>query len=541
MSMSELTDDQLDGLFRKSAEEFDPPFDPAAWQDMKARLDANDRTKPGGASTWKNLLRWSLPILLLLFLTGGVWYAYRKANPTGQPTTISATNAPITGQLNTTAGKNNQPETSRLANSESRRHQPVGSSEVGSKNVEPSADRTGLAGNNAIEPEARAGVSGDSEGRIAAEVEANRATKSAVRSYRSITKQSKRPSSQRIIAVGERVERVTKGAKNPTRKPVAFKENRSVQRGRGTRRTEADFLATIYATTSTPLVTKRRLTNDKRANQSNTVSSINEVTQLDAVQPGNGQTESNNPSASSITVTELAGRPAKWPQPLSFTGRPVQFQPDRAEQITVTRPTVQRGLSVRLAVAPDLSGVGLKNFSRPGTNVGLLLEYRLAARWSVQTGLIQSTKVYKALPDEYGYLPDYLEKYKPNLAQVDGRCSMFDIPINIRYDVILKPRQDGQQPTRWFISSGITSYVMKQEDYTYSYYHYYSSNIPNASASTGSYRFSTLNLSVGYERALSKRLSWQVEPFIKAPLKGVGYFKIDLLSTGAFFSLRYKL
>ena len=47
MSMSELTDDQLDGLFRKSAEEFDPPYDPAAWQDMKTRLDAHDQTMPG--------------------------------------------------------------------------------------------------------------------------------------------------------------------------------------------------------------------------------------------------------------------------------------------------------------------------------------------------------------------------------------------------------------------------------------------------------------------------------------------------------------
>ena len=540
MSMSELTDDQLDGLFRKSAEEFDPPFDPAAWQDMKARLDANDRTKPGGASTWKNLLRWSLPILLLLFLTSGVWYAYRKANPTGQPTTISATNAPITGQLNTTAGRNNQPETSRLANSKSRRHQPVGSSEVGSKNVEPSADRTGLARNNAIEPEARAGVSGDFEGRIAAEVEANRATKSAVRSYRSITKQSKRPSSQRVIAVGERVERVTKGAKNPTRKPVAFKENRSVQRGRGTRRTEADFLATIYATTSTPLVTKRRLTNDKRANQSNTVSSINEVTQIDAVQPGNGQTESNNPSAFSITVTELAGRPAKWPQPLSFTDRPVQFQPDRTEQITVTQPTVQRGLSVRLAVAPDLSGVGLKNLSRPGTNVGLFLEYRLAARWSVQAGLIQSTKIYRALPSEYT-APAGAWGGPTQPLSVDGRCNVFDIPVNLRYDFILKPQNDKRLLSRWFVSGGITSYVMKNEDYTYNYPAHTYNQTTSQSASTGSYRFSTLNLSVGYERALSKRLSWQVEPFMKAPLKGVGYFKVDLLSTGAFFSLRYKL
>ena len=74
--MSELTDDQLDGLFRKSAEEFDTPFESAAWQDMKARLDANDRTVPtSGASQVKNILRWGLPVVLLLLLVG--WSVYQ--------------------------------------------------------------------------------------------------------------------------------------------------------------------------------------------------------------------------------------------------------------------------------------------------------------------------------------------------------------------------------------------------------------------------------------------------------------------------------
>jgi len=82
--MPELTDDQLDGLFRKSAEEFDPPFDPAAWQDMKTRLDTNEHTTPaGGALFWKNMLRWGLPVVLLLLLTGGGWLVYQKTTAKG--------------------------------------------------------------------------------------------------------------------------------------------------------------------------------------------------------------------------------------------------------------------------------------------------------------------------------------------------------------------------------------------------------------------------------------------------------------------------
>ncbi|GAB2597271.1 hypothetical protein GCM10027190_51680 [Spirosoma areae] len=173
-----------------------------------------------------------------------------------------------------------------------------------------------------------------------------------------------------------------------------------------------------------------------------------------------------------------------------------------------------------------------------------MLEYRLASRWSVQAGVIQSTKVYKAQTADYGEVPAYLLNQHAKLERIDGRCNMFDIPINVRYDVFLRSRLNGEAPSRWFISGGVTSYIIKQEDYKYKYLNdanIYPDTPLEKSASTGGYGFSQLNISAGYERALSRRLSWQVEPFLKAPLRGVGYFKVNLLSTGAFFSLRYKL
>ena len=98
--MSELTDDQLDGLFRKSAEEFDPPFDSAAWQDMKARLDANDRTVPtSGASQVKNILRWGLPVVLLLLLVG--WFVYQPDKSAGLVSVPSAERNPDTTKATT--------------------------------------------------------------------------------------------------------------------------------------------------------------------------------------------------------------------------------------------------------------------------------------------------------------------------------------------------------------------------------------------------------------------------------------------------------
>lgn len=249
---------------------------------------------------------------------------------------------------------------------------------------------------------------------------------------------------------------------------------------------------------------------------------------------------------------ELSNRSGQWTKPLPFTSREVTAPvnpTDTGQPVSVPSVPEQKGLSVRFVVSPDLSAIGLRNFRRPGTNVGLLLEYRLASRWSIQAGVMQSTKVYKALATDYE-LPDYVAKWRVHPESVNGRCNMLDIPINLRYDVALRPRLNGQAPSRWFVSGGVTTYIMQKEDYDYNYaeadqIHVY----PNANPSmtgwhgppTGRYNFSQLNVSAGYERAFSKRLSWQVEPFVKVPLKGVGYYKINLLSTGAFFSLRYKL
>ncbi|GAB3641789.1 hypothetical protein GCM10027423_24250 [Spirosoma arcticum] len=245
------------------------------------------------------------------------------------------------------------------------------------------------------------------------------------------------------------------------------------------------------------------------------------------------------------SFAELINRRGQWPKPLLFVGRevtaPINSVETKQPVLAQSVPS-QNGLSVRFVVSPDLSAIGLRNFQRPGTNIGLLLEYRLASRWSVQAGVMRSTKVYKALTNQYE-LPPYVANLSVPPESMSGRCNMLDIPINLRYDVALRPRLNGQAPSRWFVSGGVTTYVMQQEDYVYNYpvdAHIYPTTPKGWSGSTGRYNFSQLNVSAGYERALSRRLSWQVEPFVKVPLKGVGYYKINLLSTGAFFSLRYK-
>ncbi|GAB3986870.1 hypothetical protein GCM10028807_05200 [Spirosoma daeguense] len=526
--MSELTDDQLDELFRKSAEEFDPPFDPAAWQDMKARLDTTDHTMPAGAFLWKKLLRWGLPVVLLLLLTGGGWFVYRKTTNAKR----NALSSRVVSQQpeGNTAAKGSHPlESSRLADTEQLKESLDSSTELQTSEAQPSINREESRTETVILEKPVANVALRVPKAHASET--HTATKSGLHAYKLTDKPDKISHEPRNVATAAgNTKKVTSGRSGTqTTSLLVQQQGREVRRRRSNSFRGINNVANVSLVLNDQSGIRRDFDNVALRNEMPRSATLSES--IDAV--------SDAPQI--LVFDRMASRPPRWAEPLTFTGRAVEVQPDTTARKSVPNVPVQRGLSVRFVVAPDLSGVGLKNFSRPGTNVGLMLEYRLASRWSFQAGVIQSTKVYKASPSEYGYLPDYLQKYKSNLAGVDGRCSMFDIPINIRYDVVMKPRENGTQPTRWFISSGLTSYIMNREDYAYTYYHYYSTNIPSQSASTGGYGLSHLNLSVGYERALSRRLSWQVEPFMKAPLKGVGYFKINLLSTGAFFSIRYKL
>ena len=60
------------------------------------------------------------------------------------------------------------------------------------------------------------------------------------------------------------------------------------------------------------------------------------------------------------------------------------------------------------------------------------------------------------------------------------------------------------------------------------------------SKNADNYWFSVLNLSVGYERVISKRLSIQAEPYLKVPLTGLGAGSMKMGSYGMFFSLKYR-
>ncbi|MGR3810157.1 hypothetical protein [Jiulongibacter sp. NS-SX5] len=192
-------------------------------------------------------------------------------------------------------------------------------------------------------------------------------------------------------------------------------------------------------------------------------------------------------------------------------------------------------LALRLAVSPDFSTVVQNPFVKVGHNIGGLLELRLKDRWHLQTGVIKSLKFYSAQADQYEW-PQYWGSERPSdLTSVDARCNMLDIPLNVRYD-LTKTRNT------WFVSAGLTNYIMLNEQYDY----IYESEDPDRKwtsweGKTGFYDAGDINFSFGLEKTFARSISLQVEPFVKVPIQNIGFGKVKLLTTGVFFSTKIPL
>ena len=189
-----------------------------------------------------------------------------------------------------------------------------------------------------------------------------------------------------------------------------------------------------------------------------------------------------------------------------------------------------------LLAAPDLSTVKMQSVKGMGTTFGLLLGYQLNAHWAIETGIYDDRKKYYTEGD-------YFDKSKmgrlryANLLNVDGVCNMWEIPINIRYNLNTSDR------IRWFATAGLSTYLMTHENYDYQYNWNGGTTMTSSwqGANTSKYPFSILNLSFGYEQRLGKIGNLRLEPYIRVPLGGIGTGNLPIMSAGLNIGLTRKL
>ncbi len=197
-----------------------------------------------------------------------------------------------------------------------------------------------------------------------------------------------------------------------------------------------------------------------------------------------------------------------------------------------TKPLKFSKFGLRLVLSPDMNSIENLGKVALGGSIGLLFEYKISKKLSLQTGMIYSKKSYIGSFDDYHNWTDWKGYHPSKPTEVDGGCKVIDIPINLRLNLFQKPKQT------WFISSGVSSYWMLNESYTY----LYGWSLPKTVdwSDNSKYYFSVLNFSVGLERQISTRFSLQVEPYLKTPLKNVGRGGVNLYSSGLLFSTKYS-
>lgn len=194
--------------------------------------------------------------------------------------------------------------------------------------------------------------------------------------------------------------------------------------------------------------------------------------------------------------------------------------------------------SIGVVFAPEFSTTSLSRYSTPGESVGLRIGYQISNRFTINTGIIRSTKKYKG--DGYDYSPRNPAYWQLRTngvipEEIDSRCLVYELPLDIQFDAIQT------QKSRVFVSTAISSYFMMSQAYDYTF------ESPNPGADTGwrspgseSYWFSVGMVSAGYERYIHRSLAIGIEPYLKISLSEIGWPNVKLFSTGAYVTLRYK-
>ena len=199
-----------------------------------------------------------------------------------------------------------------------------------------------------------------------------------------------------------------------------------------------------------------------------------------------------------------------------------------------TKSKNEKAINIGLTAGLDWSTVKFTHGESAGYNLGLMGGYQFSSHWSVYTGLIYTKKNYELNGSDYHPPKHYWTQYV-DLENVEGYCRMWEVPLLARYTF------NPGSKTAFFASTGISSYFMKKQQYNYSYK---TMGVPGTAAwandSSFNHIFSILHLSAGFEKRLGKHMNWQIEPYAKIPLGGVGFGNIRLSSFGVNLTVQYK-
>ncbi len=516
-----ISDDELDKLFRQANYKESDSFEAEAWSKMKQLLDENEpANKP---VLWKKN---AFLILALLLLTGvGVGYNFIKNMPNKTENEKVNSNLKTTINQNTKITETNNQETNINPTAKETKLN-IETSAISNEN---SSEKI-VAEKQKLSEETKLNIVNKTTNRTKqfnSKIETEKANQNTLLKENQGQKPSRLNSNSNNKKIENRPNNFDITAKNFSSETNSAKlvvelnteskaKNIEKKEKNNLNLAQVEFDPSLETSKNSPTVVNRTIGNQLTGNN---------------LQNSNIETINN----SEIIKTELQQfiLATLFAKPTNF--KAIKFTKNIEIQKTILPAIVspiyfKKGLYFRANVSPDVSTVGSNEIGKIGSNFGGFLEYRFSKRLSLQAGVFRSIKHYDAYPEQYDWV---WGKPPTPLVEIVAECKMIDYPINIRYDITQNTK------SRLFSSVGLTTYKMMEETYDYDYEDNTNPNIRwrHWSRKTGdTYLTSNLNLSLGFEKQIAKKISMQVEPFAKVPLKSIGFGKVPLISYGLMFS-----
>lgn len=202
------------------------------------------------------------------------------------------------------------------------------------------------------------------------------------------------------------------------------------------------------------------------------------------------------------------------------------------KEIAKTKKKSDRGFYFIAAAGAEASGVKLFSYDKLTARYGVGIGYQFTRNLSIQAGFYAGNKKYIAGPGDYkAKAGSYWSRV--DITKVDAVCRVYEIPLLLRYD--FSPGRN----TNLYLSAGISSFIMKKEDYHYYYYRYGMPYDADAYYTGNNHLFSVLRVAPGLQRKLNGSFSLNVSPGIAIPLAGVGEGSVKLYSTDLTIGLKF--
>ncbi len=468
--MKKWPDDELDKLFRKSSEKWEPKYNPEDWNKLRSRLEAGDSPINAGPGRKK----WPLMAFALLLLSGAgtTYYLVKNANES-EPATNTSSERKWHRETKKTGYINNEVRPAV-------------------KNNKPYEDVTRKSPH--IYPE---------KTKSSSSVSVQENTGHARENHAFINKPKTLPR-HHLDASGVRIKPERRGTIGGDE--VNFRNDKKNNR-------EIPIVTAL-----SPDTLSKELTLDEES-----------LTQADIGAFYRDNKRRTLPDIVGLQTSNRFDSTLALPLPAVIAPAPSERRQEAGIEKS-DRP----GLALKIGISPDLSTVGMQHFTRPGTAWKLMAQYRLNRSFLIEAGIVRSLKVYDAYPGDYSWPYSWKQSVLPSSVNAD--CRVLEIPLNLRYDFKKSARFN------WFVSGGATSYKMLNEKYVYNY----ETTDPSIKwykweGKTGWYWASHLNASIGVERKISNRISLLAEPYLRIPVKKVGFGKVNLFTSGLWISLKYRI